>query len=274
MLNHDNYYSAGNNMEYMGSTQFKAFQRCEAAALAELTGEYEREMTPALLVGSYVDAHFEGTLDQFKENHPEIFLRSGGLKSDFVQAEQVIARIERDRLMSLLLSGEKQAIRTGEIAGVPFKIKIDSLLSADTCRTIMEEFPMSADFFGFGDGALVDLKVIRDFQPLWSNAEHEKISFVLFWGYDTQGAIYQAVEGNYLPFFIAAGTKEREPDISALWLPPDVLEMALFTVQEIAPRYQAIKEGKVAPVRCEVCDYCRKTKVLTSIFDFRELELI
>lgn len=36
--------------------------------------------------------------------------------------------MEEDELYSLLMSGAKQVIRTGTIAGVPFKIKIDSLL--------------------------------------------------------------------------------------------------------------------------------------------------
>jgi hypothetical protein len=59
----------------MGVSQFKAFEKCEAAALAELTGEYQREKTVSLLVGSYVDAHFEGTLDVFKAQNPEIFTK-------------------------------------------------------------------------------------------------------------------------------------------------------------------------------------------------------
>ena len=32
----ENYYSPEMNMAYMGSTQFKTFEKCEAAALAEL----------------------------------------------------------------------------------------------------------------------------------------------------------------------------------------------------------------------------------------------
>lgn len=35
----ENYYTPEMNMAYMGSTQFKAFEKCEAAALAELKGE-------------------------------------------------------------------------------------------------------------------------------------------------------------------------------------------------------------------------------------------
>ena len=48
----ENYYSPELNMEYMGSTQFKAFQQCEAAALAQLKGEYAPPTTTALLVAA------------------------------------------------------------------------------------------------------------------------------------------------------------------------------------------------------------------------------
>lgn len=66
MLNNENYFSVENNLRYMSVSQFKAFENCPATAYAEVTGNYEREKTTALLVGSYVDAHFEGSLDVFK----------------------------------------------------------------------------------------------------------------------------------------------------------------------------------------------------------------
>ena len=65
-LTNENYFSKEADMEYMSVSQFKAFEQCEAAALASVKGEWERTKTTALLVGSYVDAHFEGTLDVFK----------------------------------------------------------------------------------------------------------------------------------------------------------------------------------------------------------------
>ena len=49
MLTNENYFSPENQMKYMGVSQFKAFEKCEAAALAELTGEYQREKTVSLL---------------------------------------------------------------------------------------------------------------------------------------------------------------------------------------------------------------------------------
>ena len=37
-LTSENYFSPENELFYMGSSQFKNFQKCEAAALAELRG--------------------------------------------------------------------------------------------------------------------------------------------------------------------------------------------------------------------------------------------
>ena len=48
--------------------------------------------------------------------------------------------------------------------------------------------------------------------------DHCKIPFIEFYGYDIQGAIYQAIEGNMLPFVLAVGTKEESPDLEALYI--------------------------------------------------------
>lgn len=267
-----NYYDPAIQMEYMGSTQFKAFQRCEAAALAQLLGEYSPATTPALLIGGYVDAHYAGEMEQYREAHPEIFKRDGSLKSEFVHANKIIERMERSRLYSLLMSGRKQVIKTGFIAGVPFKIRIDSLIDAKTCQTLAEEFPGAAPALELLDGAIVDQKVLKDFSPIWSDELTAKVPFVEAWGYDTQGAIYQDIEGRMLPFIIAAGTKEDEPDLGAFYIPYDDLQNKLAEVEDNAPRYQAIKEGKIEPNRCERCPYCRATKRLTGIIAYNEME--
>lgn len=156
----ENYYSPEMNMAYMGSTQFKAFEKCEAAALAELKGEYHTPSSTALLVGGYIDAWFSGELPLYQAQHPEIFKRDGTLKAEYVRATDVVVRMQSDELYMLLMSGKKQVIRTGFIAGIPFKIKIDSLLDADTCRKIVEKYPRTAAALGFCDGAIVDQKAI------------------------------------------------------------------------------------------------------------------
>ncbi len=264
-------------MAYMSASQFKSFHHCQAAAMAELRGEYVRPMTTSLLIGSYVDAHFEGTLNIFKAQHPDIFKRDGGLKSEFLQANTIISRIESDECYTVLLSGAKQVIRTGFIADVPFKIKIDSLLDAATVEYIVNHWPETApalcSFDGPAPGAIVDLKIMRDLDPVWSDAESCRLPFVEAWGYDLQGAAYQAIEGRMLPFIIAPATKEIEPDMQPLFIDQDDLDAKLAEIEDFAPKYQAIKEGKLEPERCEKCDYCRSTRKVSSIINYRELAL-
>lgn len=250
ILTNENYFSSKNQQKYMGSSQFKAFMECEAAALAEINGEFEREKTTSLLVGSYVDAHFEKTLDIFEAKNQDIFTKQGGLKSEFEQANYIIERAERDELFMRYMSGKKQVIKTGEIEGVPFKIKIDS----------------------FHPGkAIVDLKVMKDFAPVWKEGKG-KLNFIEAWGYDIQGAIYQHIEGNNLPFYIAAVTKEKEPDMAVIQISQEYLDAAFEIVRQNVLRFDAIKKGLIEPKRCERCNYCRRTKVLTEIMSMEDLD--
>jgi hypothetical protein len=247
MLTAENYFSIENQMKYMGASQFKDFMNCEAGALAKIKGEWEEQKTTALLVGSYVDAHYEGTLDIFKAKNPEIFLKGKPeLKAEYKQAEYIINRIERDELFQSFMSGEKQVIKTGEIFGVPFKIKIDSYHPRNM---------------------IVDLKVMKDFEPIWKDGL--RLNFVEAWGYDIQAAIYQFIEGNNLPFYIAAATKEKpEPDLAILNIPQNRLDYCLEVVMDNVKRFDAIKKGKIEPKRCEHCDYCKSTKVLTEVISY------
>ena len=66
LVTHENYRSPEANQFYMSYSQYTDFQRCEARALAIIRGEYEEEVTTAMLQGGYVDAYVAGTLDQFK----------------------------------------------------------------------------------------------------------------------------------------------------------------------------------------------------------------
>lgn len=272
ILTTENYYSREANMEYMSVSQFKRFSSCPAAALAELRGEYAPAASPAMLVGGYVDAWFSGELPLFQAQHPEIFRRDGTLKSEYCKAQDIIARMEADELFSLLMSGAKQVIVTGEIAGVPFKGKVDSLLDAAACRALVRRFPETEAVLGaLPRGAIVDQKVMRDLGPVWSQEEGRKLPFVEAYGYDIQGAVYRALEGHNLPVVLAVGTKENEPDLAALSVSDADLTSALYQVEDRAPYYQKIKLGKIKPRRCERCDYCRRTRKLTGILDYREL---
>lgn len=267
----ENYFSPEIQMAYMSHSQYLDFTRCEAAALAKLLGEYQTPTTTSLLVGGFIDAWFSDEMPLFQAKHPEIFRRDGELKAEFRDALDLILRMEDDELYIMLMSGKKQVVRTGTIAGVPFRIKIDSLLDAEICAKIAQKFPETRAALGLCDGAIVDQKAMRDMEPVWNAEEGRRLPFVEAWGYDTQGAIYQAVEGHMLPFVLAVGTKEDSPDLAALYISDADLAAKLAEVEDNAPRYQAIKEGRIKPTRCEHCAYCRATKKLTSILDYKEL---
>ena len=268
----ENYYSQEAQMAYMGATQYKDFCSCEARALATIQGEYVRPVSTALLIGSYVDAYFSGELERFTAANPELFKKNGELKAEYLHAETIIQKMESSRLFSLLMSGRKQVIKTGMIAGVPFKIKIDSLLNSNICAEIAKEFPATRPALGLLDGAIVDQKVVKDFLLVWSEEQRQKVPFIEFWGYDIQGAIYQEIDGRMLPFIIAAGTKEHTPDLGAFYIPDDDLRSKLAEVEDNAPRFHAIKHGRITPRRCEKCDYCKSTRDLTKIVPYNETE--
>lgn len=239
-----NYFSKKANREFMSVSQFKSFSKCPNAALAEIKGKYKREKTTALLVGSYVDSYFEGTLAKFIKENPEIFKKDGTLKADYIQAEAIIQRILKDKLFCEYLNGEKQVIMTGEIAGVPVKIKIDSL----------------------HPDKIVDLKIMANFESVW-DGENGFQPWFEAWDYDLQGAVYQEVvrqnTGLKLPFYLAAATKEKVTDIDIVHIPQKTLDFALERFIHDAPAFDAMKKGIIEPDRCGKCDYCKISKVLT-----------
>ena len=275
-LTNENYFSPENQMKYMGVSQFKAFEKCPASALAEITGNFEREQTTALLVGSYVDAHFEGTLDIFKAKNPQLFKKDGSLKADYIQAEQIIQYLENDDLFMTYMSGEKQVIMTGVIEGVEVKIKIDSYIDSALGKEIMRKYPEIAEILDLSEGAIVDLKIVKDFEPIYV-PEKGRLNWIEAWKYDLQGAVYQEVVrqniGKVLPFFIAAGTKEKSgPDKAIIEIPQSYLDVELDRFRKNVQFYDAIKKGLIEPDRCEHCAYCKATKVLTKPISLEELD--
>jgi hypothetical protein len=240
ILTNENYYSLEANQEYMSVSQYKSFQKCEAMAMAEIRGEWARPQTTALLVGSYVDSWFEGTLEEFTSSHPEIYTRTGKLKADFVQAEELIAFVQRDPTFMRYMGGKKQIILTAELFGTKWKIKIDS----------------------YHPDKIVDLKVMRSMERIMGK------SFVEHWGYDLQMAIYAAVEGRDLATYLAVVTKQDPPDKEIISVPRWRRLELLEDVKKNMPHILAVKRGEIPPNRCGVCEYCRATKMLTEPIDF------
>lgn len=255
-LSNDNYFSQEAMTSYWSVSQFKQFAKCEAAGLAELRGDWYREETDALLIGGYVDAYFSGEMERFEAEHGEKMYkkRGSGLLAKFEQANELIERVEADALMMEYLAGEKQVIMQAELFGVPWKVKLDV----------------------YDEERIVDLKCVRDFGSIWDEAYGGRRSWVEYWGYDIQGAVYQkvveAVTGKRLPFYIAAVTKERVPDIKVIEIPQHVLDGALGLVEAKIDRFDLIKTGEVEPIRCERCDFCKASKKLTApeIYEIEE----
>lgn len=227
----ENYYSREMSQAYFSVSQYKDFTRCEAMALAKIRGDYQQPVTRALLVGSFVDSYFEGTLTQFMAENPELFTRKNELKSEFKKANEIIGRIKADPLFMQFMGGEKQRIMTFELFGVPWKMKMDSYLPG-VCIT--------------------DLKVVANFKNL------------PLWRYDLQGAVYQAgveaITGERLPFYLAVATKERVTDLDIFQVPQSTLDMALEEIAQNMGHFAEVKAGIVPPDFCGKCDYCKSIK--------------
>lgn len=262
ILTADNYYSEQANYEYMSVSQYKDFAGtygkvgCEECAMAKLKGEWSDFKSTALLVGSYVDSYFEGSLPRFLNENPGVFTKSSvknnpdnpekwELMSPYRQADMIISRIKDDDYFMQCMSGEKQVIMTGDLFGIPWKIKMDSYLPGKV---------------------IVDLKIVESIKKLKWVRDLGYLDFIRYWGYDIQGAIYQEIvyqnTGKRLPFYIAAATKEKTTDIAVIHVQNNFLREAMGTVQYNIERIKRVKLGQEKPTRCEVCDYCLETKVI------------
>lgn len=257
-LTDENYYSTEANILYMSVSQYKDFvgtwgiPGCEERALAKIRGTYIEEPSMPMLIGSYIDAYFEGTLSEFRRNNKQIFKKDGKtLLAQFKHAEKIIKVAENDDFFMSFLSGDKQLIFTGELFGVQWKIKVDS-------------------FHWFK--CIVDLKVMKSLTELKYVKDFGKMEFFRYWGYDIQGAVYQAVieasTGMHLPFIIAGLSKEEAPDHRIIGVDESTLKEAYFGIEDKLPRVIRIKNGEEKPTRCEECEYCRATRKLDSVMNY------
>lgn len=304
VLTNENYYSDEANQKYMSVHQYFDFvgtlgyAGCEERAMAILNGEYKEEPTLAFLIGSYVDSYFEGTLETFKdenpelfattleyavpfstmrEEHPNLFTRNGRLKSEwgknkllekypkyikpvkelkacYKQAQKMVERCTRDEYFMKFMSGEKQKIFTANLFGCDWKCKLDSYIP---------------------DVAIVDLKTSANIHKAWRVEDYGYATFVEYWGYLTQMAVYQKVVevnvGKKLPCYIAVVTKEDEPEIEVIHIDQFSLDNALNEVQMNLPSVLMVKEGDIEPTRCGKCNYCISTKKLFKPINYRDL---
>ena len=206
-----------------------------------------------MLVSSYIDSWMSNDLERFKENNSDIFTKQGELKADFKIAETVIEQIKEDPMFMKYITNGNQQIMTGEISGVPVKIKIDSF-HPSKCIT--------------------DLKSMASFDLIWNEHTHKKENFVDYYDYITQAAIYQEIvfqnTGDVLPFIIAACTKQKYSERVLLQIPQDKISFKLQFLQQYLPHIQELKEGKAIPTACGCCDYCISKKKCDKIYYYED----
>ena len=243
-LNEQNYFSHEAETAYFSASQIKAFKKCEAAAMAQLCRQYERPMSQALMVGQYVDAGLTGDLYAWEREHPEIRKRDGGLKAEYVQAEEMVQRAMRDPLFMDFMQGEHQVILTEKLFG---------------------EYPFKAKFDVLGADRIVDLKTVRDLKSQYMPGQG-RVDFATAWDWPLQMAIYQKIyekaEGVRLPCYLAVITKETPADIRIVQIEQERMDAEIAWLKQVMPRYEAIKSGAIDPERCDVCEYCRESRIL------------
>jgi len=245
--------------QFQSPTWFKKFQACEAEALAELKGDWQPTSNPtALLVGNYVHSYFESAESHqtfLDENAASIFKKNGEPRSEFVQADAMIATLDRDDYFHQLYQGDKEVMITGEIDGVTWKGKLD-------------DFPPSHKYFA-------DIKTTQDLHKrFWLSDDRRWGSFIEAYNYPLQMAVYQELirqqYGVKPPPIIIGVTKQDPPDHDFISIPQELLDYAMQEVLDNQACVEAVKTGQEEPTRCEHCEYCRATKVvtkLTSVYD-------
>ena len=250
-LTQRNYYGQKASREYMSVSQFKDFLKCPAMAMAKLNGEYEPERGRALTLGSFVDEMLTGTKKSqekfIEENRSELFKKNGDPYADVEQAMETVERVRKQPLMMHYLSGKYQVIMTGEIEGVPFKIKMDSYNP--------EEYITDLKY-------MASLRSPNLFTPM-----------IEYWGYDIQAYCYQEIVrqniGKRLPFYFDVATKEKPAHLALGQISQWNIDKAGEVVRGNIVDFQRMKTGEIEATRCEDygCDFCTSTKIITEPID-------
>lgn len=253
-VTNENYYDKETEAQYMTYSQFKGFLECEAQELAILEGRYEKPSGDALLQGSFVDAHFSGEMEKFKQEHPEIYKKDGSLLAKFDVCVDAIDAIEKDDyLKEQFYGGLHQETLVCEIAGVKFKCKLDNV---------------------YPDSHLVDEKFMKDVDDVWDPVARKRVPFWQYYYYHIQGAIYQEgwfqKTGKRLPYYLVVATKTNPVEKHIYKFSQGVLDKALDVVKQFAPRFQAIKNHEIEPEECGKCGYYHSTHKMT-VFDIVEI---
>lgn len=264
-LDASNYHSVQANLSYLDCSTYKNFmgtpgiKGCECRALAIASGKYVRPRTDALMVGSYVDAYFDGSLEQFKDENPQIFTQKGELKSQYKQAEVMIKRCEKDELFMKYMYGDTQQIFTSKINGVPIRIKVDS----------------------FDGHRITDLKTCKSISEVYYAKDlGERLDFITYFGYVEQAYFYKKVmlniTGKDYPYYIAAVSKDKEdgiphPRIAIINIPDSIIWDKGKEIEMQLPKVWKLLRGEIKPVPCGTCSWCADNLPIDRVLGLDEL---
>lgn len=262
VLTAENYHSKSANLAYMGTGQYKDWLKCEASTLNWLSTGCPSEDTDALMVGKYCHCWSQSpeAFECFKSiNSGYIYNKKGEPYAAFKKADEMIEILRADPKVGFYLQGHKEVILTASLFGIPWKIMID----IDNPEL----------------NYLLDLKTTKSItETTWSVEQHCRVSFIEEWQYMIQAAVYSEVERlargreTHRDFYIAAVSKERVPDHSLVDLTdPERMATELANIEANLPRILAVKSGAEPPIRCEKCDYCKATKRIDRVINYKEL---
>lgn len=257
-LNKSNYFSKEADKEYFSVSQFKSFRECEAKTVAKLNGTWKDEENEAFLLGSYVHSWNDGTIEQFKQETPQLFKKDGTLLAKYEIANKMIETLAKDPLVERVREGKKEVIMTAELFGTKWKIMID--------------------IYNPKNNVFVDLKTTREIhKKYWNDNLKTHQNFIEFYDYLLQMAVYAEVErinrgsSDYLQPHIIAVSKELAPDKAIIFLGTEFIEDKLLEVELNIERFYKVKQGLEEPIRCGKCDYCKSTKKLNSIIHYTDI---
>ena len=249
-VNSKNYFSKEMNQKYFSVSQYKNFQLCTAKALNDLENDIH-EKKEAFLEGQLFESWVAGDRVLFLSKHPEIISSTGKTKGELkANFKKVIKAAERflevDLFKNIINKCEKQKILIGEINGVKIKCALD--------------------LFDLENTEIFDIKCMSDFKEKWSDKEKCYLPWYYTYNYILQMAIYREIaKQNFSKDFkcnLMAATKEEVPDIEARRISSNLMDLELEIFKKNINYYNDIKTKKIPAVRCEKCDYCKKTKII------------
>lgn len=270
-LTQNNYYTHETDWQYMSFSLYKDFKKCEAQALAKLKDDWQPTSNPIpLLVGNYVHSYFES-----QESHESFIAENesammsnrgkskGQLKAPFKVADSMINALKDDYFFrQAYLPGDKEKIVTGQINGVIWKGKIDSL--------------------NLDGGYFCDLKTVDDINKKhWNTDLGRYTNFIFDRGYHLQMAIYKELIKQTFgvecePLIFAVSKQDPPAKLAIDFTDVESLNYMEFGLREVEDSQQHILDvmnGEVKPKRCEKCEYCRQTAQLDGFTHASEIDL-